>query len=400
MTVATNVDVDAARRAAVVVLEHNASGPFGGLPRTAGWGYPEPYTRDLMLAMPGFLLTGKPFLREQMRKTLEALATNQTPHGHIPSLAHDPENLGASDTTPLFLFGLAVFRRFVHEPLFLDEAAQKAITWMRYQSPDDRVMVAQLPTTDWRDEHWVYGYGLYVNSLVHAYLRLYGLDAEAERLNQLMNCLEIVTPHKEPHDHEGLRVRDSPHLAAGSFKVYHDDRCDVLGNSLAILTGVVPRPRAEELIDYVERSCDGLRASGELVGNLPPCFFPYMRPGDDDWRPRYAIFNQPGEYHNGGVWPFVCGFYVAACVAAERHQLAEQKLEALARLVKPWHENLCDWGFNEQIRAQTGEPIGRDWQTWSAAMFVYACECVATRSTPYFGESLVTHALGAARVEK
>ncbi len=69
------------------------------------------------------------------------------------------------------------------------------------------------------------------------------------------------------------------------------------------------------------------------------------------------------------------------------------------RLVKPWHENSCDWGFNEQIRAQTGEPIGRDWQTWSAAMFVYACECVATRSTPYFGESLVMPAPGATRVE-
>jgi len=97
-----------------------------------------------------------------------------------------------------------------------------------------------------------------------------------------------------------------------------------------------------------------------------------------------------GEYtrhrrHNGGVWPFVCGFYVAACVAVGRHELAAQKLEALAELVKPWHENACAWGFNEQVRAQTGKPIGRDWQTWSAAMFLYACECVATRSTPDFG---------------
>ena len=31
----------------------------------------------------------------------------------------------------------------------------KALTWMRYQSADDRVMVTQLPTSDWRDEHWV-----------------------------------------------------------------------------------------------------------------------------------------------------------------------------------------------------------------------------------------------------
>ncbi len=380
------VSIEAAQRAAIAVLEHNATGPFAGLPRTAGWGYPEPYTRDLMLALPGFLLTGQAHLREQMGKTLVALAHNQTERGHIPSLAHDPENLGASDTTPLFLFGLAVFRRVTGEPEFLDAAAQKAITWMRYQSPDDRIMVAHLPTTDWRDEHWVYGYGLYVNSLVHAYLRLYGLYEEADRLCELMNRSEITDPYKAPHEHEGLRVPGSPHYAAGSFKLYHDDRCDVLGNSLAILTGVAPRARAERLIDYVEQRCVVMRERGELVGNLPPCFFPYMQPGDEDWRPRYAVYNQPGEYHNGGVWPFVCGFYVAACVAAGRLELAQEKLEALAQLVKPWHENECEWGFNEQIRAQTGAPIGRDWQTWSAALFVYACECVATRSTPYFGE--------------
>ena len=381
------VTVDAAQRAAVAVLEHNAFGPFGGLPRTAGFGYPEPYTRDLMISLPGFLLTGKPELRDQMRRTLEALARNQTPRGHIPSLAHDPGNLGASDTTPLFLFGLAVFRRALGEPEFLEAAAQKAITWMRYQSPDDRVMVAQLPTTDWRDEHWVYGYGLYVNAIVHAYLPMYGLDEEAAVLKVALNRLEISEFQDRQHERQGLAVPNSPHYAAGSFKIFHDNRCDVLGNSLAILTGIADPARAEQLLDYIEANCNLLRARGELVGQLPPCFFPYMQPGDEDWRPRYATYNRAGEYHNGGVWPFVCGFYVAACVSVGRHELAQQKLESLAELVKPWHENECEWGFNEQVRAQTGEPIGRDWQTWSAAMFLYACECVATRGTPYFGPS-------------
>ncbi len=380
-------NVSAAKRAAVAVLEHNAFGPYAGLPRTAGWGYPEPYTRDLMIALPGFLLTGEPALRCQMRKTLQALAQHQTPRGHIPSLAHDPQNLGASDTTPLFLFGLAVFRRALGEPDFLEPAAQKALTWMRYQSPDDRVMVAQLPTTDWRDEHWVYGYGLYVNALVHAYLPLYGLHEEAEQLRVAVNRPASSEIQQGPHEHEGLAMADSAHYATGSFKIFHDPRCDVLGNSLAVLTGIASAARAERVIDYIEASCAQLRSRGELLGELPPCFFPYMQPGDSDWRPRYALYNQPGEYHNGGVWPFVCGFYVAACVAAGRHELAQQKLEALANLVKPWHENQCDWGFNEQVRAQTGKPIGRDWQTWSAAMFIYACECVATRSTPYFGRT-------------
>jgi len=58
MTQPLSAAVEAARRAAVTVLEHNAFGPFAGLPRTAGFGYPEPYTRDLMISLPGFLLTG------------------------------------------------------------------------------------------------------------------------------------------------------------------------------------------------------------------------------------------------------------------------------------------------------------------------------------------------------
>ncbi|HEY0465058.1 MAG TPA: glycoside hydrolase 100 family protein [Polyangiaceae bacterium] len=385
MTEVASVSIDAARRAAVVVLEHNAFGPFAGLPRTAGFGYPEPYTRDLMLSLPGFLLCQKPELCSQMRKTLEALAQHQTARGHIPSLAHDPENLGASDTTPLFLFGLAVFRRALGEPEFLDAAAQKAITWMRYQSPDDRVMVAQLPTTDWRDEHWVYGYGLYVNALVHAYLPMYGLHEEARALKVAINRSAVSVPGQPAHERTGLSVPNSPHYAAGAFKIFHDQRCDVLGNSLAILTGIAERPRAQQLIDYIESNCDLLRARGELLGELPPCLFPYMQPGDEDWRPRYELYNRPGEYHNGGIWPFICGFYIAACVAAGRHELARQKLEALAKLVKPWHENEVEWGFNEQVRAHSGRPIGRDWQTWSAALFLYAHECVATGSTPYFG---------------
>ena len=97
-------------------------------------------------------------------------------------------------------------------------------------------------------------------------------------------------------------------------------------------------------------------------------------------------YNRPGDYHNGGVWPFICGFYVAACVAAGRMDLAKRKLLALTELVKPWHENEAEWGFNEWIHAQTGQPSGRDWQTWSAAMYLYAVQCVQRQDTPFFGD--------------
>jgi hypothetical protein len=92
--------------------------------------------------------------------------------GNIPSLAHDPGDCGASDTTPLFLIALALFRAVTGESQYLQEAYEKSLKWLQYQSPDDVIMTAQQPTSDWRDEQWVWGYGLYVNTGL-CLLRLY-----------------------------------------------------------------------------------------------------------------------------------------------------------------------------------------------------------------------------------
>jgi hypothetical protein len=373
-----------AKEAALRVLLHNAHGPFQGLPRTAGWGYPEPYTRDLMISALGFLATGNQELADALRRTLLALAANQTTLGHIPSLAHDPADRGASDTTPLFLFGLGLYRQSANEPDFLDEAAQKARQWMRYQSPDDMVMVAQLPTSDWRDEQWVIGFGLFVNTVVYAYLVNFDDYQSAALLRKLMNRLEILGEEKNPHEHEGLVVPSKPYYALYSYKIFNSDRFDLLGNSLAILTGISSPERSRSMVAWVEAECEAMRERGDLAVDLPPCLFPFILPHHTDWRPRYQRYNRPGEYHNGGVWPFVCGFYVAACVAAGQMELASRKLLALTELVKPWHENEAEWGFNEWIQSQTGKPSGRDWQTWSAAMYLYAAECVERQATPFF----------------
>src|SRR5664280_3870281 len=225
-----------AKEAAMHILLHNARGPFQGLPRTAGWGYPEPYTRDLMISALGFLATGNEALADALRRTLVALATNQTPLGHIPSLAYDPADRGASDTTPLFLFGLALYRKSANQPEFLDEAARNALKWMRYQSPDDMVMVSQLPTSDWRDEQWVMGFGLYVNTLVYAYLLLYGEHESAGQLRSLMNRLEVRGDTRESHVHEGLAVPSKPYYALYSYKIFNSERFDLLGNSLATVS--------------------------------------------------------------------------------------------------------------------------------------------------------------------
>jgi hypothetical protein len=50
-------------------------------------------------------------------------------------------------------------------------------------------------------------------------------------------------------------------------------------------------------------------------------------------------------------------------------------------------ENL-KYGFNEWIKAQDGKPKGNDWQTWSAARYLYAAKCVKEKRTPFFEEIL------------
>ena len=383
--------IEQAKKAATEVLLHNMHGPYRGLPRTAGWGYPEPYTRDLLISSLGILIAGNKKLVQSLWRVLETLAKNQSPLGHIPSLVHAPEDRGASDTTPLFIMTVALFRQVTGESDFLEHAVQKAVKWMEYQSPANRSLVGQLPTSDWRDEQWVLGYGLYVNSIVYTYLRLLGQDEESAKFREAMGRFTIKGEIKPRRVHEGLVLRYKPYYALWSYKVHKSERFDLLGNSLAILAGIASPTRAKHIIYWVESECVLMRKKEELAVDLPPNFFPYIKPEDPDWMPRYKKYNLPGEYHNGGIWPFICGFYIAALVAAQKYRLAEKKLLALSRIVQPARKAEVEFGFNEWIRAQDGTPQGQDWQSWSAAMYLYAAECVEQKRTPFFDEIRQNH---------
>ncbi len=376
--------IEEARKAALEVLLHNVQGPFHGLPRTAAWGYPEPYTRDLMFSILGIAVSGDKKLLHSIRRVLETLALNQTEHGHISSLVHDPDDRGASDTTPLFLLGVGLFRKVTGETDFLNEPVEKALTWLEYQSPSDRNLVAQQPTSDWRDEQWVTGYGLYVNALVYSCLKLFDKFDRASRMLHDMERFTITAQKISPHVHEGLKVRHKPYYAFWSYKIYSSERFDLLGNSLAILSGLAPPTRAEKMVTWIEEECAIMQENGDLAIDMPPNFFPFIRKEDPEWLPRYSQFNNPGEYHNGGIWPFVCGFYVAALVAAKRYRLAREKLLVLTQCIKTARNGNLTYGFNEWIKAQDGKPMGQDWQSWSAALYLYAVSCVEEQRTPFF----------------
>jgi hypothetical protein len=238
VTVEIGPAVEQAVRAARDVLLNNLCGPCQGLPRAAGWGYPEPYTRDLLISSLAALVTRDEDLMRSLRGVLETLARNRSPLGQMPSLVHEPGNLGASDTTPLFLMSLAFYRKVTGEREFLADAAAQALVWMDYRSSENQVIVDQQPTTDWRDELWVPGYGLYVNALVYTYLRLFAEHEKAGLLYERLHRFAATETRSLASGLPGLLLSDKPYFAFWAFKEYSSDRFDLLGNSLAVLSGL------------------------------------------------------------------------------------------------------------------------------------------------------------------
>jgi glycogen debranching enzyme len=80
----------------------------------------------------------------------------------------------------------------------------------------------------------------------------------------------------------------------------------------------------------------------------------------------------PYQYHNGGIWPFIGGFYVTALVKAGRIDDAYKNLVKLAEANRRGKK--VEWEFNEWLHGITGNPMGIVKQAWSAGMFIFAYE--------------------------
>jgi glycogen debranching enzyme len=116
--------------------------------------------------------------------------------------------------------------------------------------------------------------------------------------------------------------------------------------------------------------------------------YPPIYPGEHGWRDyfRSRTLNLPHQYHNGGIWPMVGGFHVAALVRRNWESEAERLLFSLAEAN---HQGVrVPWEFNEWMHGESGHPMGYAEQAWSAAMFLYAENAVRTGRLPLFDDLL------------
>lgn len=142
-------------------------------------------------------------------------------------------------------------------------------------------------------------------------------------------------------------------------------RCDVYANILAYLFNLLDIDRAKTAFRFMWEV--GVNSPYPVI-NL----YPTVHSGDPDWRSYYTVnlLNLAHHYHNGGIWPFIGGFWVQFIYQLGLIDVACQELLKLAELNK--QGKTYEWEYNEWAHGKTGKPMGKAFQAWSASSFILA----------------------------
>ena len=374
------------RQRSIALLHENLS-PAGILAahpgaRANARGYTAIFGRDAAICALGMVASGDAVLAREAAVGIETLARHQAANGQIPKFVDieraeaDFWYLGCIDSTLWWLIAIALLDRD-GAGLRARHAAgvERAITWLQAQEHQRFFLLQQNEASDWADIMPRSGFVLYTNALWYLVKRLFGLPQATQTLE---NANRLFMPFGGAaaeyrrarllvhYVKRGAKRRDL-YLSFVNFAMYGDEG-DVFGNLLAVLCGLADGSQALRVLRSLRQEgvadpypvrvvCEPIRESSIL------------------WRPYMSRHRQnlAWQYHNGGIWPFVGGFWVAALAAAGRPER-----ELRAELAKVAAANaLADWQFNEWLHGRTLQPQGMPRQSWNAAAFLIADAAIA-----------------------
>lgn len=411
------------------------STPFGFRASGLAAGYPQIWARDSMATFLGAYASGEADLIQTGRTSLLTLGSYQDEIGFIPLNVNpdthyiSTENAGACDSNLWFILGYYLDYSVTQDTAFLKASwkqIEQAMIWLVYQDMNSCGLLEIPEAGNWMDLLAVRYNTLYDNVLFYAATLAY-----EEMRDALGGVASIPVPFTSAADiHERInlllwidRCWVAAHFAEHLerlkairlewFMLYHNigtissrpyylpwvafreygDWCDSLGNLLAILTGIADGHRAQHILRYMYQ-----------VGMAEPfptkAIYPPIYPGEENWREYYRSrnLNLPHQYHNGGIWPMIGGFHIAALVQRKWHSEAERLLVRLAEASQQGEQ--AEWEFNEWLHGETGHPMGYAMQAWSAASFLVAEAAFRTGKIPLFDTLLAAKPLPAIASEQ
>jgi glycogen debranching enzyme len=370
--------------------------------------YSSVWGRDNAITGLGAIASGNDALIECTGRGCLTLAEHaselgQIPNAYWPALKYqDWGEADATDATPWNVIASSSYYLATGDETFRKKISSHVVnnmTWLRYQDKNNIGLIDSQGAGDWMDSSLrrsgklLYNNVLYYLSL-HAAANLLPERAEdyiprSEKLKQMINGLMWPDPEVKLSDVLGISqkvLNDNAvmHVASeNAYKKAQDesrmhytshqtfghivDRCDVLGNMLAILAGVADKEKATKIFKYLDLQNI---TSPYPVRVWPAPFLENDGTGVFDpiadaaqgtlWR------NKPYEYHNGAVWMFVGGFFVAAEALNGRFQRAKADYP---KLIEGAKDEAQDGKFtcNEWRHGETGTVGGAENQAWSAA---------------------------------
>lgn len=359
--------------------------------------YQQVWVRDSVITLLGATMARDPKMLAVLRVSLDYVAARQDRFGQIPffvRIADDHAEYGSVDSNPWFVIGAAIYlERSGDEEWWAAKEATiiRALDWCESRDFNKSSLMDSVECDDWADLLCNRGKVLFPNVLyAHALrmaARLLGPDRakDVSRFRErdlavraaIQNKLWVAPPGSFTDDtHHQARMHMSVSLRARAYFLpwvslfEYGDRFDSAGNLLAILCDVASEAQAESILNFIQQA--GLDQPFPVRVLHPP-----IQPGERDWRDYYKVWgsNLPDQYHNGGIWPWVGGLYIAALVKMGWREKADRQVESLARALEAGGER---WECREWIHARSGQPMGAKAQAWSAGMMIYAEHVVRT----------------------
>jgi glycogen debranching enzyme len=338
--------------------------------------YTRIFGRDAAICVLAMCGSGDAALEQGAVDSLDALARDQAANGQIPKYV-DPDGrdadfwyLGCIDATLWWLIAVDHVHRHGQVGATRWQAGvERAIHWLLAQEHQRFRLLQQNEASDWADIMPRSGYVLYSNALWVEVKRRYALgesEATLRHFNHLFDPFQPDLP--EYHrarllQHYARRGRSDPGLYLSFVNLaFAGNEGDVLGNLLAILSGAASESKGHEIVQTL------VGAKVNEPWPIRVVLHPLAR-SHELWRPYMARHqqNQPHQYHNGGIWPFVGGFWVMALARLGLTDLAWRQLGQLARANAEG-----GWRFTEWFHGRSLAPMGMAGQSWNAATFLLA----------------------------
>jgi len=346
--------------------------------------YKRVWARDGVICGLAALASGDENLVAAFEATLQTLAKSQHCSGTIPSNVATIDGksevsygglAGRVDANTWFIIGVCQLAYYKFDKSIISQynsEIEKCFALLDAWEFNNRHLVYVPLSGNWADEYITDGYVLYDQLLRIWALKSYNYfvksDVVAEKIKKITEQIEInFLPNsngEKYHERAYNELHFQDFIPCSFSPSGYKTNFDAFANSLAVMLNIGSISFQKNILKHAT----ALAKETDL--GLLPAFWPPIFETDEHWNLlknncKYEFRNFPYEFHNGGSWPMVNGFFGLALLSKSE----EKKANIILDKINDANAQM-DFSFYENFNTKTSEPNGVAHCAWSAAAAV------------------------------